>query len=51
MSFLLPLTYSLQQNWKKRLNRLCIEVREFGQRGKEMQWGKMAQTMYTHMNK
>jgi hypothetical protein len=44
--------FCLQQNWKRRQNRFCLEVR--GERGRGKgdweQGGEMAQTMYTHMN-
>jgi hypothetical protein len=39
MSLLSFLTFSLQQNWRKGLNRFCPEVEE------------VAQTMYTCINK
>jgi hypothetical protein len=43
---------SLQQNWRKRQQRFCLEVRGVGRRGRGWgQWGEMAQTMYAHMNK
>jgi hypothetical protein len=35
---------SLQENWRKGQNRFCLEVRGGAVRG------KMAQTMYAHMN-
>jgi hypothetical protein len=41
MSFLLSLTFSLQQNWRRRQNRFCPKV------GGE----EVAQTIYTHVNK
>jgi hypothetical protein len=44
--------FSLQQNWRRGQNRFCLEERGvgIGERG-QGQGGKMAQTMYTHMNK
>jgi hypothetical protein len=43
---------SLQQNWRKGLNRLCLE-REgwWEEEGGEWQVEEMSQTMYAHMNK
>jgi hypothetical protein len=44
--------FSLQQNWRRGQNRFCLEVREVGLRGRgKGAGGKMAQAMYTHMNK
>jgi hypothetical protein len=50
MSFLL----SLQQNWRRRQNRFCLEAG--GGWVRRSLWGvgegeRVAQTMYTHMNK
>jgi hypothetical protein len=44
---------TLQQNWRKGQNRFCLERRGMGRRGRgrEDTQGKMAQTMYSHMNK
>jgi hypothetical protein len=50
MSFFLSLITSLQQNWRRRQYMFFLEMRGEG----EGNWGqgrKMAQTMYTHMNK
>jgi hypothetical protein len=42
----------LQQNWRKRQNSSCLEVRRVGGVGAGGgKRGEMAQTMYTHMNK
>jgi hypothetical protein len=49
MSFLLFLTLSLQQNWRRGQNRFCLEARGVGEL-----WGaeeEMAQTTYTLMDK
>jgi hypothetical protein len=53
MSFLLLLMSSLQQNWRRRQNRFCLEVRgAWGGEGRgKGQWGEMAQTIYAHINK
>jgi hypothetical protein len=37
MSFLLLLTSNLQQNWRKRQNSFCLEVKGAGRRGRR--WG------------
>jgi hypothetical protein len=43
---------SLQQNWRKGQNRLCLEVRGVGEKDEgQDQRGEIAQTMYVHMNK
>jgi hypothetical protein len=51
-SFLLLLSSSLQQNWRKGRNGFCLEERRV--EGKRQGWGaggEMAQTMYAHVNK
>jgi hypothetical protein len=43
---------SLKQNWRRGQNRFCLEERRMEGRGSR--WGaggKMAKTMYAHMNK
>jgi hypothetical protein len=50
MSFLLLLMSSLQQNWRRGQNRLCLEARGVGGGGGGRR-GEMAQTMYAYMNK
>jgi hypothetical protein len=42
---------SLQQNWRKGQNRLCLEVRAGEGERWQGQEGEMAQTMYAHVNK
>jgi hypothetical protein len=43
---------SLQQNWRRGQNRVCLEARGSGGEGAgEGQGEDMAQTMYAHMNK
>jgi hypothetical protein len=43
---------TLQQNWRKGQNRLCLEVKGWGERKRVGKQGReMAQTMYEHMNK
>jgi hypothetical protein len=42
--------FSLQQNWRKGQNRFFLEVRRGWGRW-EGEGGKVAYTMYTHMNK
>jgi hypothetical protein len=52
LSFLLLLTSSLQQNWRKGQNRFCLEAR--GVRGEGRGGGQgeeMTHTMYAHVNK
>jgi hypothetical protein len=53
MSFLLPLMFLLQQNWKRGQNRLYLEARGWGKKGggRWVRGGEMAQIMYAHMNK
>jgi hypothetical protein len=52
MSFLLLLTSSVQQNWRRGQNRICLEEKRVGERRRDRrQEGEMAQTMYAHMNK
>jgi hypothetical protein len=34
LSFLLSLMFSLQQNWRRGQNRLCLEVKAMGKRGR-----------------
>jgi DNA-binding sugar fermentation-stimulating protein len=43
---------SLQENWRKRQNRFCLEARGVGKEGVGGggQGGEMTQTMYVHMN-
>jgi hypothetical protein len=46
--------FSLQQNWKRRQNRFCLEARGKGREGWDVGWKieeEMAQRMYTHRNK
>jgi hypothetical protein len=44
--------FSLQQNWSRGQNRFYLEARGVVERGREPgQGGKVAQTMYTYMNK
>jgi hypothetical protein len=45
---------SVQQNWRRGQNRLCLEVRGVGEGGREGaggSGGEIAQTKYAHMNK
>jgi hypothetical protein len=43
---------SLQENWRKRQSRFCLEAREVGGRCRgEEGGGELAKTMYAHMNK
>jgi hypothetical protein len=43
---------SLQQNWRRKQNRFCLEARGVGgDGGGGWQGGEMAQTMYAHVNK
>jgi hypothetical protein len=43
---------SLQQNWRRGLNRFCLDARGLGKEGGGMQQGgEMAQIIYAHMNK
>jgi hypothetical protein len=43
---------TLQQNWREGQNRFCLEIRGWGgERGSGEQGGKIAPTMYAHMNK
>jgi hypothetical protein len=43
---------TLQQNWRKRQNRFCLEERGVRERGREPgEEGEMAQAMHAHMNK
>jgi hypothetical protein len=51
MFFLLSLMSSLQQNWRRRQNRLCMEAKRVRGREEVGQRGEAAQTMYAHMSK
>jgi hypothetical protein len=43
---------SLQQNWRRGQNRLCLEAKRIRGREGERGWGgEMTQTMYANMNK
>jgi hypothetical protein len=50
MSFLLLLISTLQRNWRKAQNRLCLEARGAGEKGEGRQWEEMTQ-MCAHVNK
>jgi hypothetical protein len=55
MCFLLLLTSSLQQNWRKGQNKFCLEASGAGRKGGSSGggWGQgeeMTQTMCAHMN-
>jgi hypothetical protein len=46
--------FSLQQNWRRGQNRFCLEAKGMGGRrrgGVCVCVGKMAETVYAHMNK
>jgi hypothetical protein len=48
-SFFLLLMSSLQQNWRRGQNSLCLEeMVVWGEGGDEVQWGDMAQAMCAH---
>jgi hypothetical protein len=52
MSFLLLLISTLQQNWRKVQNKICLKGRRKEERGwGQGQEGEMTQIMYAHVNK
>jgi hypothetical protein len=52
MSFLLFLTSSLQQHWRRRQNSFCLDEGSGREReGVGRQGGEIIQTMFAHMNK
>jgi hypothetical protein len=51
LSFLLLLMSPLQQNWRRRQNRFCLEVRRVGGEGRGRGAGGRDCPMYAQMNK